>query len=243
MDKLERLGNKIDVVVSEAHTFGTDALLLASFATVKAKDMPIDMGTGCGIIPLLWCRESAPAAIHCLDIQRDAVAQVTRSVAHNQLQDRLFVHQWDLREIKEQIKPECFTVVTMNPPYKSADTGIKSQAESAKIARHETACTLEEICAAAKYLLKYGGRFCLCHRPERLADVLCAMRKAGLEAKRLRFVADRDAETPYLFLAEGRKGGKSGLRVEPTLILRTAEGKASAEMRKIYGSYAEEHQK
>lgn len=243
MEKIERLGGGIDVIVTQNHTFGTDALLLAAFADVKPKDLPLDMGTGCGIIPLLWCREERPEPIHCMDIQPLAVRQVQRSIERNHLEKRLFAHQWDLRELKSHIKAESFTVVTMNPPYKPLETGIESSLESAKIARHELTCTLDDICKAAKYSLKYGGRFCMCQRPERLADVLCALRENSLEPKRLRLVSDKAGQAPFLFLVEGRKGGKSGMRVEPPLTLRDENGRATEEMLKIYGPYAQEHQK
>lgn len=243
MEKTERLGNGIRVIVTADHTFGTDALLLAAFASVKQNDLPIDMGTGCGIIPFLWCRENRPSSIICFDIQATAAEQVTRSIALNHLEGRLVVHQWDLRRIKELVKPDSFTLVTMNPPYKPLETGIESMRESAKIARHEITCSLQDACKAARYLLKYGGRFCMCHRPERLADVICAFREQGLEPKRLRFVSDKDGQPPFLFLIEGRKGGKSGLRTEPALVLRTEQGDVTEEMRRIYGPYAEEHQK
>ena len=84
-----------------------------------------------------------------------------------------------------------------------------------------------------KRQLRYGGRFCLCHRPERLADVICALREAGLEPKRLRLVQQRPASAPWLLLAEGRRGGKPGLRVEPPLIVE-GEGGFSPEMLRVY---------
>ncbi len=96
----------------------------------------------------------------------------------------------------------------MNPPYKPVGTGIESLDESAKIARHEVCCNIEDAVKAAAYLLKYGGRFCMCHRPERLVDVINLMRNYCLEPKRLRFVVDNDGEEPFLFLIEGKKNSK-----------------------------------
>lgn len=243
MDKTERLGNGICAVVSPEHTFGTDALLLAAFAQVRKQDIPLDMGTGCGIIPLLWCRNPWPAKIACLDMQSAAVEQVQRAIISNRLADRLQVHQLDLRRIKTVIPNESVTLVTMNPPYQQSDAGIPSASKSDLIARHETECTLLDACTAAKYVLKYGGRFCICHRPDRLTDAICAMRQSGLEPKRLRFAADRAGQSPFLVMLEGRKGGKSGIQIEPVLIVREADGSATPEMRAIYGPYAEEHQK
>ena len=78
----------------------------------------------------------------------------------------------------------------------------------------ELTCTLDQLCAAAARLVKNGGRFALCHRPERLCDVLCTLRAHGLEPKRLKLVAHSPAHPPALLLVEAVKGGRPGLVVE-----------------------------
>ena len=115
--------------------------------------------------------------------------------------------------------------------------------ESARIARHEVCCNIEDACKAASYLLKYAGRFCMCHRPERLVDTLELMRKYKIEPKRLRFVQDKTGERPFLFLVQGQKGAKPFLRVEPQLIIKKDNGKFTPEMLDIYGSYADGYDK
>ena len=55
-------------------------------------------------------------------------------------------------------------------------------------------------------------------RAERLADVLCAMRSHGIEPKRLRFLAKSPDAAPSLLFVEGKRGGKSGLVIEPPLV-------------------------
>ena len=216
----ERLSDDIKVAVSEEHTFGTDAVLLAYFANPKHKDRALDMGTGCGIIPLLWLRDKEQRPVHCLDIQENAIEQVKAGIEYNKLDERLIPHLCDLRNIREEFPAEGFTLVTMNPPYKPLKTGIESLSESARIARHEVCCSIEDAVKAASLMLTYAGRFCMCHRPERLVDVLSVMREYKLEPKRLRFVFDKAGEEPFLFLVEGKKGAKPFIRVEPDLIIK-----------------------
>ena len=235
----ERLSDNIKIAVSSDHTFGTDAVLLSHFATPKYKDKALDMGTGCGIIPMLWLRDDRQSDIHCLDIQQNAIEQVNASIKVNKLQDRLTPHLCDLREVSSEFHAECFTLVTMNPPYKPVNTGIESLGESARIARHEVCCNIEDAVKAGAYLLTYMGRLCMCHRPERLVDTLATMRQYRIEPKRLRFVVDRQGEEPFLFLVEGKKGAKPFLRVEPTLVIKNEESKFTPEMIEIYGSYAD----
>ncbi|MCC8015821.1 MAG: methyltransferase [Clostridiales bacterium] len=243
MINYERLSDEIYIEVSSEHTFGTDALLLADFANPRKRDTALDMGTGCGIIPFLWLRENPPENLHCLDIQENAFEQVKRSIKRNNLAGKLVPHHCDLRKIKGEFPAEMFSLVTMNPPYKPVGTGIESLNESAKIARHEICCNIEDAVSAAAYLLKFGGRFCMCHRPERLVDAIEIMRGYKLEPKRLRFVSDKAGEEPFLFLIEGMKNSKPFLRVMPTLFIKKENGKFTDEMIKIYGSYADGYDK
>ena len=108
--------------------------------------------------------------------------------------------------------------------------------ESASIrqARAEISCSPEELCQAAAYLLRWGGSFCLVHKPERLTDLMCALRGAAIEPKRLRFVCKRAGSAPSLILLEGRRGGKPGLDIEPPLILQTETGASTPEVDAIY---------
>lgn len=243
MYNYERLSDDIKIAVSSDHTFGTDAVLLSDFAKIKARDKALDMGTGCGIIPFLWLRNEKINNVSCLDIQKNAYEQVLRSIELNGVQSRIKAYNCDLRKINEVFGAEQFSLVTMNPPYKPVGTGIESLGESARIARHEVCCNIEDACKAASYLLKYAGRFCMCHRPERLVDTLELMRKYKLEPKRLRFVQDKTGEQPFLFLVQGQKGAKPFLRVEPQLIIKKDNGKFTPEMLDIYGSYADGYDK
>ena len=68
-------------------------------------------------------------------------------------------------------------------------------------------------------LLKDGGRVSLCHRPERLAEVLAVLRAHRLEPKRLAFVKNKADGVPWLFLVEAQKNRKTGLRVEPDVLI------------------------
>lgn len=234
--KFETLSSTLSICVSKDHKFGTDAFLLSDFANVKAKDTVCDLGTGSGIIPLLWFRgtTSPPKKIFAVDIQEKAIAQLQISIEKNNLQEQIVPIHADLKEIKTKIAPCTCDVVSCNPPYKILGTGIISELSSEKIARHELLCTIDDVCAAAHTLLKFGGKLCVCQRPERLLDVLESMRKHGIEPKRVRFVSQKNNTAPWLFLAEGKKGAQPFLKIEPPLILEQADGSHSQEILRIY---------
>lgn len=240
-ERLEPLGKNVKIVVSDSHPFGTDAILLSDFANVKSGDKACDLGTGCGIIPLLWCKSGKCRSIDAVDIQKKACDQLNKSIEINNFSDKLKVHNADLREIKGILPLGSYDVVTMNPPYKPVGTGIESLSEAERIARHETECTLDDAVSAAKKLLRFGGRFCLCHRPERLCDILVSMRNGGIEPKRIRFVVQNYGKSPWLVLVEGRSGGRPHLTVEPELTIKSPDGADSDELLRIFGDYREGH--
>lgn len=239
-EHLEPLSPTLEIIVSPQHCFNTDTILLAWFSAPKHKDICCDFGTGCGTIPLLWESKYQPRRTYAVELQDNAFSMASRSVAHNGLEEKITVLQQDIREIADFREPpfcEHLDLIACNPPYKEMGTGIVNPDSSKAIARHECECTIEDICRSAARALKYGGRFCLCQRPQRLAEIMTAMSNAGLEPKRLRLVQQRPDKAPSLFLIECKKGGKPGMMVEPVLFIEDAGGDFSPEMKKIYGTY------
>lgn len=235
---VETLGNGISLVCSKTHGFGTDAILLANFAAPKVTDKCCDLGTGCGIIPFIWLRDGVKDIVG-MDIQELAIEQFGKSLDLNGNPAGISAVLGDLREIDKYFKGSLgtFDVVSMNPPYKIAGSGILSQATPDQIARHEITCNVDDACKAAGRLLNFGGRFLMCHRPERLADVITAMRAYDIEPKKLRFVQKRPDTAPWLFLIEGKRGAKPFLEVLPPLYIENENGENSEELDRILGEY------
>ena len=97
-------------------------------------------------------------------------------------------------------------------------------ASTARIRRHEwAACLLSVGCIPGDEIT-----------PERLAELMCCMSAHGLEPKRMRMVCHTAGAAPNLLLVEGRRGAKPGMRIEPALILREADGSETEEIRRIY---------
>lgn len=238
-EHLEPLGNGLEIIVSELFHFSTDTILLANFSQPAKNSRAVDLGTGCGTIPLLWTRNEPSTKAAAVEIQPEGCDMLSRTLEHNGLEN-ISVINADLRNLKGVLPFGEADLVACNPPYKLAGSGVKNPDREKLIARHEEDCTIDDVCAAAAKLLRFGGRFCICQRPERLVDILEAMRKHGLEPKRLRLVQQRTGKAPKLFLAEGRRGGRAGgLVVEKTLLVEKDDGGFSDEMIEIYGAYKE----
>ena len=217
MVRAETLRGGKFVYVDDNCPFGIDAVLLADFAAEHPARRACDLGTGSGIIPLLWhTGENAPA-VDAVEIYPATAALARRSIADNGLSPTVTVHEADWCALS--LPTGTYDTVVCNPPYFAAHSGKVCTDPARRLARHETATTLCDVVTAARRLLKSGGHFCLCHRPERLPDVLITLREHGLEPKRLQWVHTRCDTAPFLFLCDAVKGGKPALSVLPPHIL------------------------
>ena len=235
-EHIEILSDRLRLIVSPEHTFGTDALLLAAFALPKRAEKACDLGAGCGVIPFYWLARGVRSAC-AVELQEKAADQMTRAAALSGIEDRLQIVCADLRYLRGILQEGVFDAVTMNPPYFKTGHGLQNRSEAAAVARHETAATLDDCCRAAARLLKYGGSFSICMPPARLAEAICAMREADMEPKRLRFVSKNADTAPWLFLLESKKGRAAGMTVEKPLLLYTTDGSESAELLEIAAPY------
>lgn len=232
--KYEKLTEKIYVCASTEHRFGTDAFLLTDFSQYRRKDKVCDLGTGCGIIPLIMQKKSPPEVIYAVDIQESAVEQLKAGIEKSEVRNIIPVCA-DLKNLWQDAPVGRLDLVTCNPPYKAVNAGFESTITAQKIARHEIMCNIDDVCRSAEKLLKFGGRLCLCNRSERLADVICAMRNNNIEPKRIRFVSKNPETAPWLFLIEGKKGSKPFMQIETQLYIRNENG-FSDELQRIYST-------
>ncbi len=235
-EHIETISDRLRLIVSPEHTFGTDALLLAAFALPKRGGNVCDLGAGCGIIPFYWLARGVQRAT-AVELQAQAADQMVRSARLSGITDRLRVVNADLRRLGGILPEGAFDAVSMNPPYFKAGHGITSSAAADAIARHETETTLEDCCECAAKLLKYGGSFSVCMPPARLAETVCAMREAKMEPKRLRFVSKNADAAPWLFLLESKKGRAPGMTVENPLFLYGPDGGETEALREITAPY------
>lgn len=229
----EKLSDKFYVCISSEHRFGTDAFLLANFSQARHKDIAADFCSGNGIVALLIERDFSPKKIYALEIQKKAYDQICLSVDNSIIEkDKIVPVLGDLKEFKAD---EELDLITCNPPYKVNGAGIKNDTQASSIARHEMLCTIDDVCASANRNLKFGGRLCVCNRPERLCDIMVAMRKNNLEPKRVRFVSKNKNTAPWLVLVEGKKGSRPFMKVEPQLYTQSEDGTGfSDELKKMY---------
>ena len=211
---------------------GTDSFLLSSLPRLRPGLRVCDLGCGTGLLGLLLLQRQPELTVTGIDLLPEAAALARRAAAENGLTDRLQIVEGDLR--RPLLPAGSFDLAVCNPPYYPPGSGRVSADPARRTARSESDCSLPELCRAAARLLRWGGSFCLVHKPERLADLCCGLRAAGLEPKRLRLVCGKAAAPPSLVLLEARRGGRPGLAIEAPLVLQSSDGRPTAELNAIY---------
>ena len=201
---MEQLQNGLTLhIPSGCFPLSTDSILLCDFIKLPKNARILDLGSGCGTLGLLLCAKDPGCRVTGLEIDEKAHAAALENIARNGLKDRLTSLLADLR----QDNGETFDLCVSNPPYYSGGPASKTAA----LARRDDNCSLEELFAAAARRTKFGGDFCLVHKPENLARLCALAIQNGLEPKRLRLIRHKEGGPISLILLSCRKGGKPGL--------------------------------
>jgi len=243
MDSLLLPGERIDdlqfmnlriIQSPDAFRFGMDSVLLADFARVRPRSRVCDLGTGSGILPLLLYGRSPDITCDAVEIQPDAAERAGRSMRLNGLEDKITVHNRDLKEARAFLPHAAFDLVICNPPYSPEKASLASTRPALRTARQEGGCTLEDVAAAAAWLLRSRARFSLMLPAARLTDAFDTLRRHRLEPKRLRLVHANVQRPARLALMEAMLDVNPGLIIEAPLIIHDLDGTDTQELRRIY---------
>ena len=222
--------------------FGTDTFLLTAFVSerLKGKEKLIDLGTGCGVIPVLLLLKHPELTAVGLDVLEENAYLAEKNAELNGVSQRFMAVRGNVKEVRRLFRPESFQVVVSNPPFIEVERGeVSSKSYHRAVARQELTAKLEDFVKAARFLLKPKGKFFLLLPTVRFTDALTLLRENRLEPKRLRFVYPYPEGKANLFLLEAIKGGGKGVEVEPPLTVYAKKGEATytEEVRELYEKF------
>lgn len=203
----------------KGYRFSIDALLISEFVRLRKGERVIDLGTGCGILPLLLSQIGKAKSFVGVEIQEDLAECARKNVRLNHLESLISILHQDFRELKSIFPSGSFDVVISNPPYWKNRTGRLNPSIQKAIARHELKGTLEDLISIASYLLKHKGRIYLIFTAQRVVDLLVALRKENIEPKQLQLVYPHPKEEAKFVLVEAVKSSGIELKILPPLIL------------------------
>ena len=237
-------GERIDTVNADIKliqkknglTFGTDTYLLCAYVKPRKNAVMAELGSGTGIAALLSLSYNKCKHVHAIEVQEEFCSLISRNAKLNGLDDKITVHNTDVRNATPDMLGKEVDVVISNPPYMKTDSGKRNAHDEKYIARHEVFGGIDDFCAAASRLLKHGGKFYCVYRPDRLIDLISAMRNNKLEPKNMTFVHAHENKEPSIVLVDAIKGGAPSLKITKPLFLYSSSdsGEMSDESRAIY---------
>ena len=218
----------------EGYRFSVDALLLYSFVNVGYVKDAVDLGAGSGVIGLLLARKYSGARVLLVELQQTLYRLLKKNIELNGLGERVSAVLADVSSLHEAYSAMSYDLAISNPPFRKPTSGLLSRGEERAVARHEIKLRLPELAKSASHLLRSKGRFFMIYHPERVIEMIEALRAEHLEPKRIRFVHNDIDTVSKMVLVEAVKGGKAGLKVERPLILYGKDGSYTDEVKAMY---------
>ena len=203
--------------LKEGFRFSVDAVILADFFQGKPEGRVLDIGSGCGIIPILLAEKKGMKNICGIELQEISFEIFKKNVEENNLSDKIKIFKGDVADLKEG---NSFDYIISNPPYMELDGKKISENENKKIARHEIFLDIEKLAENSKRLLKPRGELFLVHRSHRFLEICSILEKNNFSIKRAKFVFFDREKSSNLVLIQASKGRKNKLEIESPLFLK-----------------------
>ena len=218
----------------QGYRFSIDALLLAHFSRPNPDDRILDLGTGCGVIPLILFYRKKAQKIIAVEIQPSLADLARRNAALNRCSSKFKILEEDLRNLGERFGRESFDRVLANPPYRKVGSGRINPHSEKAIARHEVQATLDDVLGCAHSLLKDKGRLDMIYPAFRTADLIRGLNKHHLEPKRVQFVHSHERDEARLVLVEALKEGHAQVKILPPFYLFDSERNYTPAARELF---------
>ncbi len=213
-----------------------DTVLLASFFKARGKERILELGSAHGAISLLLAKKFPSVLVEGLEIQTELVEIARNNAAENALDERVSFRQGDLRKAREIFPAQSFDAIVVNPPYDEAASSRHSPSKSEAVARHGTECTLEDVVAAARYLLVNRGRLFLVLRAKRAAELMFLLSRERVEAKRIRPVYPSPGKDASVILVQATRAAGKGVILETPLYIQDGQGNYTEDLLAAYST-------
>ncbi len=219
-ERINEINENLKLIeLSDGLTFGTDAYLLASFLPRRSKLKGIELGSGTGVVSFLALSRKKCAHVYGIEIQERFCELSRRNAVLNGFEGAFTPINKNVTDILPSDTDGEVDFAFSNPPYMRVDSGKANELDKKNIARHEVCASIDDFCACAKRVLKHGGSFYVVYRPDRLCDLIFALRSNNLEPKRLIFIHSNTHSSPSLALIQAKKGGKGGLIIDAPIYI------------------------
>ncbi len=216
------------------YRYSLDPVLVSHFAKPLPGSKIVDLGTGCGIIPIILAYRISKLQITGVEIQKNLAELAKVNIANNNLQGNIKIISSDMKIYEEFFPSQSVDMVITNPPYTKKNSGRINPDSERAIARHEIKITLEELIKVASSLLKDNGKFVIIYPEKRLTELLSVMKGNGINPDRQRLVYTKNNNIAKLVLQSGIKNGGKGLIIEPPLYVYNDSKSYTEEVKRMF---------
>jgi tRNA1Val (adenine37-N6)-methyltransferase len=231
------LNGRIKIFQSNTgYRFSIDSIILAAHIKIKARERLVDLGTGCGIIPIILAYRHPGIEIIGVEIQPELAAFARQNVLYNSMSHQISIIETDMKRLDSNGVGGAVDVVISNPPYRRSGSGRINPNLQKAVARHELHIDLAQLIATAAKLLRPGGMIVAIYPVERLTDLICTMRDACLEPQWLRSIHSYQGSPAKWAIVQGIKGIKgrrTALRVLEPLIIYHRDGRYTSNIEEM----------
>ena len=217
----------------KGYRFSIDAVILAHHAAPTDNSCILDLGAGCGVIPLLITFRNPTIKCFAVEVQPDLAALAEANVQANAMQRHITTMCMDMKSLLPHMLVQPIDMIISNPPYRRVNSGRINPDHQRAVARHELKINLEELVATAYRLLPKRGRFVVMYPAERMTEVLTQMHQIGIEPKRLRMIHTSADSNAKLIIVDGVKDGRSGIEISPPLMVYNKDGTYTEEIEEM----------
>ena len=183
--ELEEFPNGIKILQpNNGYRFTKDAIDLAKFCVIKARDHVLELCAGTGVISFYAYSLKAFERLYLNEVQDLQCEIINKNIELNKLKNAICL-KGDLNDLKVSDFERKVDVVICNPPYfKIEHENIKINEEYSKaVSRHEILVNLEHIINKSSQLIKERGKLYLVHLAERLQEIMTLLSKYNFECK------------------------------------------------------------
>lgn len=216
------------------YRFSIDAVILAHHVRPRPGERVVDLGTGCGIVPLIVAYRHPATHMFGIEIQKELADIADDNVRENGMQETVRIVHRDMQTIQPAMFQGPVDIVVSNPPFHKAASGRINPNQQRAVARHEIRVTLLDVVKAAGDILKTAGLFVLVYTSERLPELVQHMRACRIEPKNVRFIHSRRDSESKLMMMEGIKQGRPGLKVGPPIVIYNEDGTYTKEVADMF---------
>jgi tRNA1Val (adenine37-N6)-methyltransferase len=210
---------------------GTDAILLGRWVEVKPTDVVLDIGTGCGLLPLMLSQKGV-VDVDAVDIDKASVEEATINFEASQWRDHLKAYCTDIVDFQSEKR---YDLVVSNPPFFNRFSKCYSERKSR--ARHNDAgLSYATLCREVCRLMKPEGRLSVVLPFDVMQEFLKTAEISGLYLhKRMTIIPIAGKEPNRVNLELGL--GKCENVCEETFIIRDSDNRFTAQYNEFLKDY------